>query len=75
MGSFKSFAATLDFSTRANRRKAVAVIIGILEKIRIAEESYMDRIPENFQCGDAYAAADYSVDSLIDAIVGLSDAY
>jgi hypothetical protein len=35
----------------------------------------MDRIPMNLQGGDAYAAADNSVDLLTDAIISLMEAY
>jgi len=35
----------------------------------------MERIPMNMQSGDAYAAADSSVDFLTDAIISLIEAY
>jgi hypothetical protein len=75
MQSFKSIADSLDVSSRAKRRLAVNFVIGLLEKIRMAEEHNLDRFPVNLQGGDAYAASDYSHDIIIDAIVGLSDAY
>jgi hypothetical protein len=65
----------LDVSTRAKRRKAVAAAVELLEKILAAEEGYMERMPENLQSGEAYDAAGCSVDIIIDAISGLSDAY
>ena len=75
LSDFRSFAASLDLSSRKKRRKAVEAVIVLLEKIRMAEEASMARFPLNLQGGDAYAAADYSLDSIIDAIIGLSDAY
>jgi hypothetical protein len=65
----------LDISSRPKRRRAVSFIISELERIRSAEETYMKRIPENMHGGDAYAAADDSVDSLADAVSSLLDAY
>ena len=47
----------------------------MLEKIRSAEESYLERIPLNLQNGEAYAAADESVDTITDVILALWDAY
>jgi len=75
MNSVKSIAATFDISTRGKRRKAVLYIIDLLKKIREAEENYMAKVPLNLQSGDAYAAADESVDAIIDAVNCLEDAY
>ena len=75
MSDSKFFTASLDVSTRAKRRKAVGLVIDMLEKIRFAEEVYMERMPINLQNSEAYSNADFSLDSIIDAIIGLSDAY
>lgn len=75
MDSIKPAVASVDVSTRGKRRKAVSLVIDILEKIRVAEEAYMERIPLNLRESEAYDAADYSIDIIIDAIVSLSDAY
>jgi len=66
---------TIDISTRPKRRRAVSLIIDVLMRIRNAEIAYMERIPENFQLCDAYAAADESIDTLTYALDLLSDAY
>jgi len=66
---------SLDVSTRAKRRKALLLAVSLLEKIRTAEEGYLERIPFNLQSGDAYANAEYSVDLVTDAIITLVDAY
>jgi len=65
----------VDVSTRARRRKAVANIIILLKEIREAEETRMVKTPLNLQSGDAYAAADESVDAIIDAVSYLEGAY
>lgn len=75
MNTLKSMIDSLDVSKRNKRRKAVALVIEALEKIRLSEEGYMERIPLNLHGGKAYADADYSVECIIHAIVGLSDAY
>ena len=64
-----------DISTRPQRRRAVSLVIAELEKIRMAEEAYLNRIPLNLQGGEAALSADDSVSYLIDAICTLSDAY
>jgi len=51
------------------------MLIAELKLIRGAEEAYIHRIPQNLQSGDAYSAADYSIEALADAIDVLSDAY
>jgi len=71
----KSILDSIDVSTRRKRRKAVVFVIELLEKIRHAEERYMERIPLNLQSGNAYFEADYCVDAIIDAIIGLLNAY
>jgi len=71
----KSCLDPIDVSTRAKRRKAMELAIELLEKIRHAEERYMERIPLNLRSGAAYFSADYSVDAIIDAIISLIGAY
>jgi hypothetical protein len=66
---------TVDVSTRGKRCEATAMAVGLLEKIRHAEEAYMERIPFNLRPGKQYAKADCSVDTLICAIVELLSAY
>ena len=65
----------IDVSTRQKRRNATSLAIGLLERIRFAEEASLERFPTNLQDGDAYANAEYSLEVLVDAIVNLSDAY
>ena len=71
----KSILDSIDVSTRRKRRKAMTLVIELLEKIRHAEEQYMERMPINLQSGGAYTAADESVDAIIEAIIGLLNAY
>ena len=47
MQSTKATFTTVDLSSRVKRRKVVTLIIGLLERIRTAEESYMARVPLN----------------------------
>jgi len=75
MNRFKSIIDSLDVSTRRKRRKSVVLVVEMLEKIRFAEEGYMERMPLNLHGSQSYADADYSVDCIIDAIVALWDAY
>jgi hypothetical protein len=60
---------------RWQRRAATHRIISLLEKIRDAEESYRERIPENLSGGEAAEAADETVRLLNEAIDVLEDAY
>ena len=68
MSAFNGCFGTLDISTRPKRRRAVSLIIKELGLIHLEEFAYLERIPENMQGGDAYAAADYSLDMLVEAI-------
>jgi len=65
----------LDLSTRPKRRQAVSLVIMWLIRICSEEEAYQKRIPTNLQGGDAYAAAEESIDSIGEAIAILVDAY
>ena len=67
--------ASVDVSTRRKRRAAVSLAIDLLERIRIAEQKYLDRIPLNLHGSVAYAAAEDTVDTLIAAIVTLLRAF
>jgi hypothetical protein len=60
---------------RWQRKASVRGIIGQLEKIRDAEESYRDSIPENLCGGPLAEAADETVARLTEAVDVLSDAY
>jgi len=75
MPTFEAVFGAIDISTRPKRRQVVSLIISELSQICKVEEAYMERIPENMQEGDAYAAADDSVELLTDAIAILMDAY
>lgn len=75
MPTFTSLFGTVDISTRPKRRRIVSLITTELSLIRNAEEAYLERIPLNLKDGDAYAAAQDSVDLLTDAIVSLMEAY
>jgi hypothetical protein len=65
----------LDVSSRAARRRAMALLLFELERVLRAEEEYAERIPENLKGGEACASAEYTVDILIDAIVALGDTF
>ena len=73
--TWESFLDSVDVSTRGKRRKATMLAIDLLEKIRHAEERYLERIPPNLRSGSAYYDADYSVDTIIAAIIELLRAY
>jgi len=62
-------------STRAKRRKALDLVINELDKIRAAEEAYMERIPENLRGSAAYAAADDCVGWILDSMITLMDVF
>jgi hypothetical protein len=64
-----------DVSTRDKRRKAVALVIAVLECIQQAEEDNINNFHHNFQHSDAFANAESSLDIITDAINCLDDAY
>lgn len=61
--------------TRAKRRKALTIIINELDKIREAEEAYLNRIPLNLTGSAAYDSADDCVAIITDAMIFLMDAF
>lgn len=66
---------SVDVSTRGKRKKAMSLVIRLLEKICYGEERFQFNIPLNLQSGPAYEAAEISIDIMIDAISVLRDAY
>jgi hypothetical protein len=60
---------------RWQRKATVRGIIDRLEKVRDAEESYRDSIPENLCGGPLAEAADEAVTRFTEALETLSDAY
>jgi hypothetical protein len=66
---------SVDVSSWRKRLTAVAFAILLLEKIRLAEENYIQRMPFDLQGSDIDAAAESSVDMLTDVIITLSDVY
>ena len=73
--TWESFLDSVDVSTRGKRRKATMLAIDLLEKIRHAEERYLERIPPNLRSGSAYYDADYNVDTIIAVIIELLRVY
>ena len=64
-----------NYQKRSDRRKAVGLILSQLETIRSAETQYMENIPENLRNSSRYEAASHAVDSIVNAIELLSDAF
>lgn len=62
-------------STRRERRRAVKLALSLLERVRSAEEAHMDAFAPGSHGGDAYASAEDSLYTVIDAIIVLSGAY
>jgi hypothetical protein len=64
-----------DYSTRRQRRESVEKILDSLTKIREAEETYADNMPENLRNSIRYEAAEQSIEALDEASSILSQAY
>jgi hypothetical protein len=62
-----------DVSTRRNRRRRVAAIIGQMERIRDAEQGYCENFPENLRTSAPYESSEESV-SVMDEVIGLLEA-
>lgn len=65
----------VNYAVRSNRRKATAAIVGELEKIRDAEEKYMQNMPINLQNSSRYEAAEQTVEALDESIGILGEAF
>jgi len=57
-------------STRRNRRKRIAMMISQMERIRDAEQSYYDNIPENLRSSAAFESSEESI-SIMDEVIEL----
>ena len=73
--TLKRSIASLDLSSRANRRLATQLASSLLGSIHKAEQHNIDSFHSNFLDSDAFANAELSLDSLNDAIISLLDAY
>jgi len=65
--------AELAISSRPERRKAVAAIIGLLGEILKMEESYRNSIPEQFV--QRYESSDITCEQVAEAIACLEEAF
>ena len=64
----------IDVSTRGKRREAMMLAIELLDKIRHAEERYLEMDPTNMQLGWDYLEAKYNVDAIVNATTSLWNA-
>jgi hypothetical protein len=71
----KRAAPQVPVDTRRQRRNAMKSLLATLERIRDAEESYRDNIPENLSGGSAYGVADECVSVLSEGFDVLEMAY
>jgi hypothetical protein len=71
----RAFIDSIDLSTRKKRRQAASLAAHFLGLIHLQELEYQDRIPPNLQSGDAYAAADETIEMLLAAMDYLMSAY
>jgi len=66
---------SIDVSTRRKRKAALSLALNMIEKIRFAEDAYLERIPPNLHGSSAYAITDEAVDALTDSILTLMTVY
>ena len=64
-----------DFTSRRKRRMVMAFVIGILTRMKSAEEMFIDNVPQNLKGGESVDRADLSIECILDAIDILMDAY
>ncbi len=62
-------------ATRGQRRAVVRNIVLRLEEVLLAEERYMDNIPENLQNSVRHEAAEQSIEAIQSAVELLKEAY
>lgn len=53
----------------------MAFVIGILTRMKSAEEMFIDNVPQNLKGGESVDRADLSIECILDAIDILMDAY
>jgi len=71
MQSLESVIISLDLSSWENRRKVIRPVVGLLERLRTAEEIYV----LSRQSSDAYNFVEYSISQLDEAIGVLGSVY
>jgi hypothetical protein len=71
----RAFIESIDLSTRKKRRQAAGLAAHFILLICHNEEAYQQRIPQNLRDGDAFAAAEETIEMLTFSIDFLTDAY
>ena len=75
MQSLKTAIVSADLSSRGRRRKVITLVISLLERIRAAERTFIERMPLNLKGSDAYDIAEHSIDMLDETIDVISSVY
>ena len=65
----------IDFGSRRKRRDSVKIIHRRLAAIRDAEQEYLEKVPENFQCSESFEIGENAVDALDEIIDLLAEVY
>jgi len=65
----------LSLRTRQLRRRAVIMLVRQIEAVMIAEQDYINNIPENLRNSRVYDAAEQTVSALEEALDILNEAY
>jgi len=63
------------YTTRPKRRRALGLLIRECELIMKAEQSYLDRMPDNLQNSPMHEAAEQTIDTLEEALELLRSAF
>ena len=61
--------------TLGDRRKAMCIVIRLLNEIHDAEATYIENTPENLQCSSRYEMAEERLEMLSDALDAVNDIY
>jgi hypothetical protein len=64
-----------DIDTRGKRRRVCSLIAQEVDRIRAAEEDYMNEIPDNLRSGSMYMYARKAEEDLFDAMILIHEAF
>jgi len=63
------------YATRRARRDAIKIIVAHIAAIREAEQSCLDKVPENFQSSESFEIGERAVETLDEIIDLLGDVF
>jgi len=65
----------LPVATRKDRRRAISLVMEVVQRVQKAEQTFLDHIPDNLQCGFWASEASDTIERLDDILDALKDVF